>query len=124
MAIKRLLIFVVVAFMFLGAATYTIENYSLLTNGYKMVHNQPKSNALIQKRKIPVQTKVKGAEIAQQLFVNNPNVPITVDGYTFPNPVNVKEIDIFSQIDKSALYDVSVTRDKTGEIAEIHYTKS
>lgn len=123
MVARKAIILVVVASMFLGAATYLLESVTTIRQGYDRLVKQPKTNALVESRRIPEELKVKGHELVLRLYsVRLADADIVIDGHRFSSNEDITTQDFSTLVDLDTDYDVTVIRDNEGKITEVRYT--
>ena len=124
-SVLKALLFVTAAFIFLSAATYSIETYSVFNRAYDQMIKGPINDTIYETREVPnTVTTIKGSDIVQQLYqMNIISVPISVDGYTYPVDIDITKINFAANIDINEEYHFTINRDDEGNITELIYFK-
>lgn len=124
-SVLKALLFVTAAFIFLSAATYSIETFSMFDRSYDHIIKRAINDTIDETREVPnTVTTIKGSDIVHQLYqMNTVGVPISVDGYTYPVDIDITKINFSAKIDINAQYHFNINRDDQGKMTELIYFK-
>jgi hypothetical protein len=125
MIVSKFLLYVGTAFIFLSAAAYFIDTYSMVDRGYEQVTELQKDQAVIEKLKIPKEPVVDGGEIIQQLYLlyGQESLQVEIDGHIFSANEDITEISFSSHIDSNTHYHVDYKRNSEGKLIKIIYQR-